>query len=75
MPDARTRREFIAMVAAGATSIAWAHAGVAQNPAPLTVTTLAPNLFEILGDGGNVAVLTTADGGLMVDGGLPDRSP
>src|SRR3954466_9084849 len=76
MPDARTRREFVTTMAAGAGLLMWARAGAAQSPQPLplTVTTLAPNLLEISGDGGNVAVLTTADGVLMVDGGLPDRS-
>jgi len=74
MPDARTRREFVTTMAAGAGLLMWARAGRAQIAQPLTMTTLAPNRFEISGDGGNVAVLTTADGVLMVDGGLPDRS-
>src|SRR5436305_6392620 len=74
MPGARTRREFVTTMAAGAGLLMWARAGASQSPQPLTVTRLAPNLLEISGDGGTVAVLTASDGVLMVDGGLPDRS-
>ncbi len=74
MPDARTRREFLAAVAAGAASLGWPRSVAAQSTSPLIETALAPNLLEVTGAGGNVGVLTTRDGVLMVDGGLPDRS-
>ncbi len=61
-------------MAAGAASLTWPTSAIAQSPPPLIIGTLAANLLEISGDGGNIAVLTTPEGVLMVDGGLPDRS-
>src|SRR6185369_6328641 len=75
MPNRTDRRRFLTAMAAGAAGFAVSRAGLAQNaPPPLTTARLAPNLIQISGDGGNVAVLSTPDGVLMVDGGLPDRS-
>src|SRR5512142_3026506 len=75
MPKPTDRRAFLTAITAGAAGLAWVRAGRAQTaPPPLQATKLAADLIEISGDGGNVAVLTTEDGVLMVDGGLPDRS-
>lgn len=75
MPNVTDRRGFLTALAAGAAGFALPRGSFAQNIAPpLTVARLSANLIEISGDGGNVAVLTTPEGVLMVDGGLPDRS-
>jgi len=75
MPNLTNRRGFLTAMAAGAAGFAWPRASAAQTaPAPIVSSRLAPNLLEISGDGGNIALLTTPDGALMVDGGLPDRT-
>ena len=43
-------------------------------PGLLTVTDLNDHLFVISGGGGNVTVLNSSDGVLLVDGGSPERS-
>jgi glyoxylase-like metal-dependent hydrolase (beta-lactamase superfamily II) len=72
MPTLTNRRGFLTALAAG---FAYARNVAAQTAPPLAVTRLSANLIEISGAGANVAVLTTPEGVLMVDGGLPDRSP
>jgi cyclase len=48
---------------------------MAQAPAPaLTVTKLSDSLFVVAGDGGNVGVLRSSEGLMMIDGGLPDSA-
>lgn len=42
--------------------------------APLTVTDVADGIFVISGGGGNVTVLNSSEGVLLVDGGSPERS-
>jgi glyoxylase-like metal-dependent hydrolase (beta-lactamase superfamily II) len=69
------RRRFLTTLAGGTAGLLWSQRGLAQTTAPpLTATKLAANLIEISGDGGNISVLTSPEGTLMVDGGLPDRS-
>jgi len=43
-------------------------------PAPITATKLSDRLAVLMGDGGNVAIIISDDGLMMVDGGLADRS-
>jgi len=41
--------------------------------APIQVTRLSNNLYELVGPGGNIAVLTGRDGTLLVDSGVASR--
>lgn len=60
---------------AGAASLALSPGLFGQTPASdITSTRLSDHLYVLMGDGGNVAVLTSPDGLLMVDGGLPDQA-
>src|ERR1700735_3427053 len=43
-------------------------------PAPIQATKLSGRLAVLMGDGGNVAVVISDDGLMMVDGGLAERS-
>ena len=64
-----SRRAFLKQLTYGAvgTSTLFAQAGVAS-------TKLSDNIFEITGAGANILALTSADGVLMVDGGLARNS-
>jgi len=64
------RREFFYALAAGS-SIAL---GQPTTPAPIKATKLSDTLSLVSGDGGNVAIVMSDDGLLMVDGGLSERS-
>ena len=73
------RREFLQNLIGGAAGISLAPlvSGIAfarPRPDPITVTRLSENLFVLAGAGGNVTVLSGAEGVLMVDGGLAERS-
>jgi cyclase len=49
-------------------ALAWmAHTQNATQPAPLTINKVHDDLYEIEGDGGNVAVLVTSEGVILVD--------
>jgi cyclase len=74
------RRDFLRGASAAAAVGAVARA-VARDPAraaspvsALTIEELSPGLGLIRGAGGNVVVLDSPDGVLMVDGGSPDRA-
>ena len=43
-------------------------------PAPIKATKLSASLAVLMGDGGNIAVVISDDGLMMVDGGLAERS-
>jgi cyclase len=43
-------------------------------PAPIAAAKLSDRLAVLMGDGGNVAIVISDDGLMMVDGGLADRS-
>jgi len=70
------RREFLHAVLAGAVGSTFTYRAFAQQGAPpaITATKLAPDLVLLAGDGGNVGLLIGADGLMMIDGGLPERS-
>src|SRR3984957_20784997 len=49
-------------------ALAWmAHTQNATQPAPLKINKVHDDLYEIEGDGGNVAVLVTSEGIVLVD--------
>src|SRR4051794_22960181 len=63
-------RRLIARICAGALFLLLAWIGYTQNqnqPPKLTVNKVHDDLYEIEGDGGNVAVLVTSEGLVMVD--------
>ena len=65
------------MASAAGASLASLASGVASarsRPDPITVTRLSENLFLFAGAGGNVTVVSGAEGVLMIDGGLAERS-
>jgi glyoxylase-like metal-dependent hydrolase (beta-lactamase superfamily II) len=53
----------IGSVALAGLWLAWSQ----NQPAPLTMEKVTPNLYVIVGDGGNVAVLPTSEGVILVD--------
>jgi cyclase len=66
-----SRRQFLQTVAGG--SVAMRALGQ-QRSGGITATKLADNFTLLSGAGGNVLLVRSADGLLMVDGGLPERS-
>jgi cyclase len=70
------RREFLQAVLAGAVGSTFTYRAFAQQGTPpaITATKLASDLVVLSGDGGNVAIVIGADGLLMIDGGLAERS-
>jgi len=70
------RREFLQAVLAGAVGSTFTYRAFAQQGTPpaITATKLAGDLVVLSGDGGNVAIVIGADGLLMIDGGLAERS-
>jgi glyoxylase-like metal-dependent hydrolase (beta-lactamase superfamily II) len=75
MMDA-TRREFITALLSGAAGCTLTWPAFAQNgaPAPITATKLTDRIAALSGAGGNVGLLTGADGLLMIDGGTSNRA-
>src|SRR5579883_490023 len=71
LPTTALRSALIAFGAAGMW-LAWSQA---QQPAELTMQKLTDHLYVIVGDGGNVAVLTTAEGVLVVDDKFAQDAP
>jgi cyclase len=77
-----TRRDFLRALLSGAaglsltiTSRAFGQAATqGAPPAPITVKKLTDRLFVLSGAGGNVGLVISPEGGLMIDGGLPNRS-
>src|SRR5258708_25964775 len=63
-------RRLIARLSAGVLFVLLAWVGYTQNatqPAKLTINKVHEDLYEIEGDGGNVAVLVTSEGLILVD--------
>ncbi len=63
-------RRIIARVGAGVLFVVLAWIGYTQNqtqPGKLTINKIHDDLYEIEGDGGNVAVLVTSEGVILVD--------
>jgi glyoxylase-like metal-dependent hydrolase (beta-lactamase superfamily II) len=79
----RSRREFLEWVLSGAAVAAWPFDVVQGKPslasaqtrhAPLTATPLDDHLHLISGAGGNVLVVASGDGLVLVNGGAAERS-
>ena len=69
------RREFFAALAGGAAGLSISFNAFGQNPpAPIKATKLTDRIAVVMGDGGNVGVIMSDDGLMMIDGGLPDRA-
>ncbi len=69
------RRDFLQALAGGAAGLSFTYSAFGQAaPPPIKATKLADDLAVLTGDGGNVAVLISPDGLMMIDGGLPNRS-
>src|SRR5260370_42056752 len=63
-------RKIIARVSAGLLFVLLAFVAYTQNqnqPPKLTLNKVKDDLFEIEGDGGNVAVYVTYEGGILID--------
>lgn len=69
------RREFLTALAGAAagTSLTYRAFGQAAPP-PIHATKLSDRIAMIDGDGGNVGIIISGDGLMMVDGGVPDLS-
>jgi cyclase len=72
-PRALSRRQLLGLLPAAALAGALAPRRSCAAPS-LAVTDLAERLFVITGGGGNVTVLDTDEGVLLVDGGSPEHS-
>lgn len=71
MSSKTTRRQFLQTVAGGVIAT---RAFARQGAGSITATKLADNFALLSGAGGNVLVVRSPEGLLMVDGGLPERS-
>jgi cyclase len=76
MPEFKIpRRQLLHGFAAGSAALLLRRPSSAQQPpAPIKATKLSDGITLVTGDGGNIAVVTAADGLLMIDAGLPDRA-
>src|SRR5699024_6009554 len=73
MPDGSARRQFLQLLlgSAAAASQPWR----ARADGSIAATRLTPSVLVVTGAGGNVVVLDTPDGLLMVNGGSREHSP
>jgi len=72
--SSQNRRRFLGTLIGGAAGLKAYSAFARQATASITTTKLADNFMLFSGAGGNVLALRGADGILMVDSGLPERS-
>jgi glyoxylase-like metal-dependent hydrolase (beta-lactamase superfamily II) len=69
------RRDFLRAILGGAAGLSLSAGAFGQAaPSPITATKLADRLVLLAGDGGNVLVVISGDGLMLIDGGLPERS-
>ncbi len=69
------RREFLSALVGGAAGLTFTYRALGQNPPPpIKVAKLTDRIALISGDGGNIAVITSSDGLMMVDGGYAERA-
>jgi len=72
---ASNRREFLTALIGGAAGVSFTYRAFGQNaPPPIKATKLSDNIAVMMGDGGNVGVVLSPEGLMMIDGGLPDRA-
>ncbi len=71
------RRHFLSAVLATGAGLALPSWGFGQGrgPAPITALRMTDRIVALSGNGGNVVVVTSPDGLLMIDGGLVGRGP
>ena len=75
MFQAPRRREFLQLLLAGAAGAAWPSLASAQTQHPsLTLTPLNDHLHLISGAGGNVLLVSSGEGLVLVNGGSSERS-
>ena len=67
------RRGFLGVVVCAATGSSVSFSALGQDT-PIKATKLARDLALIEGNGGNVAVIISRDGLMLIDGGFPDRA-
>ncbi len=67
------RRDFLRALIAAPAGASFLSSQTAA-PAPIQASKLSERLALLTGDGGNVIVVISGDGLMMVDGGLPERS-
>src|SRR5262245_33590986 len=60
-------RTLLPMLAVAALAGVWVYAQAAKQPVPLRIAMVKPRLHMISGEGGNVAVLATDEGVVLVD--------
>lgn len=69
------RREFLSRLVGGSVGLTLSHNLFGQNPPPpIKVTKLSDRIVLLSGDGGNIGVITSEDGLMMVDGGYAERA-
>lgn len=74
-PFSSNRREFLTALLGGAAGLSLTCRAFGQNaPAAIKATRLSDNIAVMMGDGGNVGVVISPEGLMMIDGGLPDRA-
>src|SRR5205814_9904345 len=66
-PHARRTFAFRAVAGVAFLTLVWLAWTQTQTPPPLTINKVKEDLFEIEGDGGNVAVLITGEGVVLID--------
>jgi cyclase len=66
-----TRRDLLRALFAAPVGVSFL---AAQTPAPIKATKLADRITLLTGDGGNIALVLSNDGLMMVDGGYADRA-
>ncbi|MBZ5601126.1 MAG: MBL fold metallo-hydrolase [Acidobacteriia bacterium] len=72
---ASNRREFFSALIGGAAGLSLTYRAFGQNPpAPIKATKLSDSLAVMMGDGGNIGVVISPDGLMMIDGGYPERA-
>ncbi|MBZ5583936.1 MAG: MBL fold metallo-hydrolase [Acidobacteriia bacterium] len=68
------RRDFLRALLAAPAGLTLSFTASGQNAAPIKGSKLSANLALVTGDGGNIAIVISKDGLLMVDSGLAERS-
>jgi glyoxylase-like metal-dependent hydrolase (beta-lactamase superfamily II) len=72
---ASNRREFLSALIGGAAGLSFTYRALGQNaPPPIKATKLSDNLAFLSGDGGNIGVVISPDGLMMIDGGYDNRA-
>jgi cyclase len=75
-PFDSARRDFFRALFAGAAGLSLSRSTFAQAPpaTPIKASKLSDYVTMVSGDGGNVAVVTSGDGLMMIDGGYQERA-